>query len=132
MRRRVEGLTAALAAQRATPEQRERFRALDRSFWLVVSHADEIVFLRLDRAFNQLLPEAAHNPYCATMMGIIEGLARRFFYRYRAALDLARTAELHSDIAAAVAFGDPERAEAAVNVLLDYNERFAVESLRLP
>lgn len=131
VRRRLEGLTAALAAQRATAEQRECFRALDRSFQLVVSHEDEIVFLRLDRAFNQLLAEAAHNPYCETMMAIIEGQARRFFYRNRAALNLARTAELHADIAAAVVAGDPAEAETAVNVLLDYNEGFARERLKL-
>jgi DNA-binding GntR family transcriptional regulator len=132
VRRPLEVLTATLAADRATPDQRERFRALEQSFRLVASHSEDIVFLRLDRAFNQLLPEAAHNPYCATMMSIIEGLARRFFFRYRASLDLARTAELHADIAGAVAAGDGAAARAAVDALVDYNARFAVSSLTLP
>jgi len=132
VRREIERLTATLAAERATPDQRERFRALERSFRLVASHSDDIVFLRLDRAFNQLLPQAAHNPYCATMMSIIEGLARRFYFRYRASLDLARTAHLHADIAGAVAAGDPERTARAVETLIGYNERFAVTSLTLP
>lgn len=132
VRRELERLTATLAAERATPEQRERFRALERSFRLVASHSEDIVFLRLDRAFNQLLPEAAHNPYCATMMSIIEGLARRFYYRYRDSLDLARTAALHADIAGAVASGDLARTAEAVETLVGYNERFAVESLTLP
>lgn len=132
VRRQLEGLTATLAAERATPEQRERFQALERSFRLVETHADEIVFLRLDRAFNQLLPEAAHNPYCATMMSIIEGLARRFYFRYRASLDVARTAALHADIAGAIAMGNVARTRAAVDALVDYNERFAIASLALP
>ena len=132
VRRRLEGLTAALAAERATPEQRERFRALESSLRLVAEHEEEIVFLRLDRALNELMEDAAHNRFCATMMQVIDGLARRFFFRYRAALNLARTAELHADIAGAIAGGDPAQAEAAVCTLLDYNERFAVSTLRLP
>jgi DNA-binding GntR family transcriptional regulator len=128
VRRRLEGLTAALAAERADPAQRERFRALDRSLREVASHADEIVFLRLDRAFNQLLREAARNPFCSMMMTTIEGLARRFYHRHRAAVDLARTAELHADIARAVADEGPAAAEAAVCALIDYNERLTLRS----
>jgi DNA-binding GntR family transcriptional regulator len=131
VRRRLEGLTAALAAERADLAQRERFRALDRSLREVASHADEIVFLRLDSAFNQLLREAAHNPFCGMMMTTIEGLARRYYHRHRQALDLGRSAGLHADIAAAVADGDAARAEAAVNALLDHNERFARRALTL-
>jgi DNA-binding GntR family transcriptional regulator len=131
VRRQLEGLTAMLAAERADPAQRERFRALDRSLREVASHADEIVFLRLDRAFNQLLREAAHNPFCGMMMTTIEGLARRYYHRHRQALDLGRSAELHADIARAVAEGDAARAEAAVNALIDHNERFARRALAM-
>jgi DNA-binding GntR family transcriptional regulator len=129
VRRRLEGLTAALAAERADLGQRERFRALDRSLREVASHADEIVFLRLDRAFNQLLREAARNPFCGMMMTTIEGLARRYYHRHREALDLGRSAALHADIARAVAEGDAARAEAAVNALIDHNESFARRAL---
>ncbi len=129
VRRRLEGLTAALAAERADPGERERFRALDRSLREVASHADEIVFLRLDRAFNQLLREAARNPFCGMMMTTIEGLARRYYHRHREALDLGRSAGLHADIARAVAEGDAARAEAAVNALIDHNESFARRAL---
>ncbi len=131
VRRRLEGLIAALAAERADSAQRERFRALDRSLRGVASHAGEIVFLRLDQAFNQLLCEAARNPYCSRMMATIEGLARRYYHRHREALDLGRTAELHADIARAVAAGDPARAEAAANALIDHNEGFARRRLAL-
>ncbi len=130
MRRRVEVLTAGLAATRATSLQRSRFRALDASFRQVRSHGDEYVFLRLDRAFNELLLEAADNPYCTMLMQAVSGLARRYFYINRRALDTARTAELHARIAAAVAAADTRRAEAAVGALLDHNIRYAIRKSR--
>jgi DNA-binding GntR family transcriptional regulator len=134
-RERVEGLVAALAARRATEAQTRRFAALASEFAAITDAAGEagdIAFMRLDGAFNALLLEAADNPCCEGLMAQLQGLSRRFFYRYRAALDLRRTAALHGAIAAAVAARDAEGAEVAVAALMRHNRDFAITSLGMP
>jgi DNA-binding GntR family transcriptional regulator len=131
-RRNLEILIARLATQRATPAQLERFSSLAVEFREIASQEDEYRFLRHDREFNELLLDAAHNLYCARMMSTIQGLSRRFFFRYKESLDLATTANQHADIAEAIARGDADRAAQAVEVLISYNEDFAYKSLKLP
>lgn len=130
-RERVEGLVAALAARRATPAQAAAFAGMAEGFDSI-TEAGEIAFMRLDGAFNALLLAAADNPYCVGLMGQLQGLSRRFFYRYRAALDLRHTAALHGAIAGAVAGRDPAGAETAVMALMRHNRDFAIASLEMP
>jgi DNA-binding GntR family transcriptional regulator len=132
VRRRLEGLVANLAAQRASPAQRQRFQELNELFGTILLPGDELEFMRLDREFNQLILESAHNPYCANLMGLIQGLSRRFFFRYKSRVDLALTARLHGAIAKAIHERNPGDAERAVNALIDHNESFAIASLQLP
>lgn len=132
VRRRLEGLVANLAAQRADPSQRQRFSELHLLFEAVLVQGDELAFMRLDLEFNQLILDASHNAYCDNLMSLIQGLSRRFFFRYKSRVDLVLTARLHGAIARAIADGDPEAAERAVDALIDHNESFAVASLKLP
>jgi DNA-binding GntR family transcriptional regulator len=86
---------------------------------------DDIVFMRLDRELNWLLIEAAHNEYAARAMRSLNGHSRRFWYlHYKEAADLPRCARLHADEARAIAKGNPVRAMAAADKLLDYTESF--------
>lgn len=134
-RERVEGLVAALAARRATEAQRAGFAAMAAGFAAMAEAAGEagdIAFMRLDGAFHAALLEACDNPFCAGLMAQLQGPSRRFFYRYRAALDLRRTAALHGAIAAAVAARDATAAELAVAALMRHNRDFAIASLGMP
>jgi DNA-binding GntR family transcriptional regulator len=86
---------------------------------------DDIAFMRLDRELNTLLAEASHNEYAARSMRSLNGHSRRFWYlHYREAADLPKCARLHADEARAVAKGNPARAMATADKLMDYVESF--------
>ena len=86
---------------------------------------DDIAFMRLDREMNALLAEAAHNEYATRSMRFLNGHSRRFWYlHYKEAADLPKCARLHADEARAIAKGNPARAMAASDKLMDYVESF--------
>ena len=86
---------------------------------------DDIAFIRLDRELNALLAQAAHNEYAARAMRSLNGHSRRFWYlHYKQTADLPKCARLHADEARAVAKGNPARAMAASDKLMDYVESF--------
>jgi DNA-binding GntR family transcriptional regulator len=86
---------------------------------------DDISFMRLDREFNLLMIEAAHNDYAARSMKLLQGLSRRFWYmHYRQAADLPLCARLHANQARAIAQGNGEAAARATDKLMDYVENF--------
>src|SRR5262245_58572889 len=63
VRRELERLLARLGAQRATGEQRARFRQIADGMDYAARSNDDIAFMRLDRDLNLLMSEAAHNDY---------------------------------------------------------------------
>jgi DNA-binding GntR family transcriptional regulator len=126
MRREVERLIARKAALRATAAERAAFRRLAEGFAAAAAASDDIAFMRHDRDFNALALAACRNDYAARTMALMQGLSRRFWYRhYREALDLARCARLHHDVAQAIAEGNEAAAAAASDALIDYIEAFA-------
>lgn len=125
VRRELERLLARASATRATPAQRRRFGEIADGMEAAARGNDDIVFMRLDRELNWLLIEGAHNEYAARAMRSLNGHSRRFWYlHYKEAADLPRCARLHADEARAIAKGNPARAMAAADKLLDYTESF--------
>jgi DNA-binding GntR family transcriptional regulator len=81
--------------------------------------------MRLDREFNRLMVEAAHNDFAARSMKLLQGLSRRFWYmHYREAADLPLCARLHANQARTIAQGNVEAAARASDKLMDYVETF--------
>ncbi|MBW8269638.1 GntR family transcriptional regulator [Caldovatus aquaticus] len=125
VRRELERLLARLAARRADPAQRARFAAIAEGMDRAAATGDETAFLRLDRALNLLVLEAARNEFAAAAMTLMHGLSRRFwFIHWRQSADLAEAARVHADLARCIAAGDPAAAAAASDRLLDYIEAF--------
>jgi DNA-binding GntR family transcriptional regulator len=125
VRRELERLLARLGAQRASDEQRTRFREIADGMDRAARSNDDIAFMRLDRELNGLLSEAAHNEYASRAVRLLHGHSRRFWYlHYKEAADLPRCARLHADEARAIAKGDAKRATAASDKLIDYVESF--------
>jgi DNA-binding GntR family transcriptional regulator len=86
---------------------------------------DDLAFLRLDRQFNLLIVEAAHNDFAARTMRLLHGHSRRFWYlHYKTAADLPLCAGLHAAQARAIAEGNAKAAAAASDRLIDYTETF--------
>lgn len=125
VRRELERLLARASAERATDAERRRFGEIADGMEAAAKANDDIAFMRLDRKLNALLAEAAHNEYAARAMRSLNGHSRRFWYlHYKEAADLPRCARLHADEARAVARGNPARAMAAADRLMDYVESF--------
>jgi DNA-binding GntR family transcriptional regulator len=125
VRRELERLLSRAGAERATPEQREKLRAIAHGMDQAARTNDDISFMRFDRELNQLMIEAAHNDYAARSMKLLQGLSRRFWYmHYREAADLPLCARLHANQARAIAKGDRDAAARASDKLMDYVESF--------
>jgi len=114
VRRVLEAGTAALAAERATPEQiatisdevTGMFSALD----------DPQMFLDYDMRFHRAVAAAANNP----MLGaIIEAVSELFFEQRRSTIERARnlreSAEMHRRIYQAIRARDPDGARVAMD-----------------
>ncbi len=130
LRREVERLVARCAARRATAEERRRFVEIADQFEKSARRNDDITFMRVDRAFNELCIAAARNEFTASAMGLMQALSRRFWYHhYKQAADMPETAKLHGDIARSIAVGDEQRAAAAMDRLIDNIEAFTRATL---
>jgi DNA-binding GntR family transcriptional regulator len=125
VRRELERLLARASAERATDRERQRFQAIADGMEAAARTRDDIAFLRLDRELNALLAHAAHNEYASRSMRYLNGHSRRFWYlHYKQAADLPKCARLHAEQARAIAKGNPTRAMAASDRLIDYVESF--------
>jgi len=125
VRRELERLIARGAARRATEAERAAFAAIAAGMEKAGQTNDETVFMRLDREFNLLGLQAARNEFAAGAMVLMQGLSRRFWYiHYKEAADLPLAAQLHADIARAIAASDRDGAAAASDRLMDYIEAF--------
>jgi DNA-binding GntR family transcriptional regulator len=125
VRRVVECLVARSAARRSDEATRKRFRELAAVFEQCAKSNDDVGFMEVDRQFNELCVEAAHNEFATGAMSLMHSLSRRFWYlHYKQAADMPQTAKLHADIARAIASGKEAAAEIAANRLLDSIETF--------
>jgi DNA-binding GntR family transcriptional regulator len=132
LRREIERLIAASAAQRATGEERERLTAMAREMEEAAAEGDDMTFLRLDRAFNELAAASARNPFAAKAVAPLHALSRRFwFIHYKQAADLPLAAKVHAAVMDAIASGDEAGAADASDRLLDYIESFTRLTLEL-
>ncbi|HVX75632.1 MAG TPA: GntR family transcriptional regulator [Bradyrhizobium sp.] len=130
VRRELERLMARSAAERATSEETTRFASIAHEMRRASDLADDMTFMRLDRALNELVSQAARNEFAARAMGLMHGLSRRFWYQhYREAGDLPLSARLHADLADAIARRDADAAGRASDLLIDYIESFARKTI---
>ncbi len=129
-RRVLENLVARLAAERATDKELKSFAEIARHMRQAAKHADDITFMRLDRAFNELVAETSRNEFAVRTLGSMSSLSRRFWYQhYKEAADLPLCANLHADVCEAIAERHATAAGRASDRLMDYIESFARRTL---
>jgi DNA-binding GntR family transcriptional regulator len=130
VRRELERLISRSAARRATDTERTEFRRIAAAFEASAGKNDDVTFMRTDREFNSLQAAATHNEFAIGAMALMHGLSRRFWYiHYKQAADMPLTAQLHADIARAIADGDEAEAARATDKLVDAIERFTRDSV---
>src|SRR6202162_4388874 len=125
VRREIERLVARSAARLATAEERAQFAQVAAAFEAAARNSDETTFMRTDRAFNDLCLVAARNEYATGAMSLMHSLSRRFwFIHYKQAADMPLAAQLHAEVALAIASTNEEAAGRASDRLIDYIELF--------
>ena len=114
VRRPVEELAVGLAAERATPEQRESMRAVIAALDAFRSD-DPREFGPLLSQAHHLVAMAAHNEFLSSVMASLHGPSRRFWFASMKdkARELGVAAQLHSEILTSVLNGESENAQAA-------------------
>jgi DNA-binding GntR family transcriptional regulator len=130
VRREVERLLVGAAAKNADAEQRGQFALLADLMSAAGHNNDGNGFLALDRQFNRLLLDSARNEYAASAMKLMQGLSRRFWYAHAERFaNLLETAQLHANIAAAIAAGNRDSAREGLDRLIDNVEAFTRATL---
>ena len=129
-RRDIANFIGRLGATRADASERDALRRVAQAFLEAAASADGPRMNEADKEFHELFASCAHNNYAATAMAPLDSLARRFFYAH--SLDIGRSAQLHADIAVAIADGDPVAAERATNALADYLDELTRSTLDKP
>lgn len=118
VRQELERLAFCSAARRTTDEQRARFSALGADFRRAAEAGDELLFIRTDKVFNDLSRRCARNEFTEGSLLLIQGLSRRFWFRYFRQFDMLRTsARHHAEVAEAIASGDAAATAEAIDRL---------------
>ena len=130
IRREVERYVAGAAARRATPGERARFLVLADRMDETGAADDGEGFLKLDKAFNERILEAARNRYATSMMRLVQGLSRRFFFaHYQSTTSVRETARLHAGVARAIGNQQEKEARESLDRLVDNVETFTRATL---
>ncbi|GAA4447168.1 hypothetical protein GCM10023148_53550 [Actinokineospora soli] len=105
------------AATRATPEQRGALQALAQRMTGAAGDLDE--FLGHDIAFHDLVLRASGNPMFAQLSPVVaEVLTGRTGHGLMPDVPHPHAVALHGAVAAAIAAGEPDRAEAAMREIV--------------
>jgi DNA-binding GntR family transcriptional regulator len=111
MRLAMEGLSARLAAQRATADDLVVLEAL-RQEQAATPPDDSRRLLDVDHKFHQTVARAAANKYLADSLERLFGLSQRLWYLALPHLDfLSTSVERHLDLVEAIRTGDGDEAE---------------------
>lgn len=130
-RRVLDRLIAAQAARRATPDQRSALSASAAALLEAARDGDLTAYLRADRDGDEILAEAARNPFAARAVAPLHAHCRRFWYAYLHDGDIIHSGALHGRLADAVVAADETAAGAAASALVDDLDRIARHLLDL-
>jgi len=119
VRKEIERVLARSATQRATEKEREQFKKLASQFRQSAVQEDDLLFMRVDKEFNELIAKTARNEFAEKAISLMSGLSRRFFYNfYKETANLKTSADLHAKVAEAVASKKIDQAmEASDNLM---------------
>ena len=120
-RKPLERLVVQRAALNARDDQRSGLSAIARE--LAVAHERFDEFLRLDHALDILLDECASNPFASTALAPLRTHSRRFWYFYRAQVQLSDAIAAHAQMARLVARRDVNGAQKASDAIIAVLER---------
>ncbi len=128
LRRVVERLISSSAAKRASDKQKETFTQIAEDFREAALKSDQTAMTELDLKNYSLMLQAADNAFASKAMTSVKGLSRRFWVLHQEKYgDVVQMANVHANVASAIASGQPEEAERATSKVIDYVEKFTLE-----
>jgi DNA-binding GntR family transcriptional regulator len=130
IRREIERLIVAQAAQWASDRERAELRKLAAELEELKPHNNMRVYMRLHFCFTSLLGSASRNSYAAEYYATLQTLARRFLYFHQKRhSNLIQICDLHIRQINAIVDGLPEQAIEAAAARNDYAENLARDIL---
>eukprot|EP00903_Cladosiphon_okamuranus_P002258 g2256.t1 len=121
----LERLVAGLAARLASKEERRTLEACAEDLREAAARSDVEEYLRHDKAFDDVVAEAACNPFATKALAPLQTQSRRFWYRHFGEEDLNPAAWSHLEVMRAVAAGDERAASEHADNLMLYLRRQA-------
>ena len=122
LRRCVESLGARLAAERATPEQRDRLRGLLREAEEGIDAEADRSHLAIDAKLHDLVAEASGNPYIRQMLGELHDVSvRELYVSKRPVTRVEDEIDKYRSLVEAICRGDGEAAEKAMRLHLTWD-----------
>ncbi|MES0812016.1 GntR family transcriptional regulator [Roseibium sp. SCPC15] len=131
-RHALERLVVGSAARLASQEERKTLESCAEDMREAASVPDVEEYLRLDKAFDEVVAQAACNPFAAKALAPLQTQCRRFWYRHFGQADLNPAAWSHLEVMQAIASGDENAAMEQVENLMFYLRRQATALLSLP
>jgi len=124
----LEAILVAGATSLADARQRQALRDCAAAMRRCADSADPVgpdagrlqVFLRLDRLFDRIVADAAHNRHAAGAVAPLQLYSRWFWCRFLGDRDLAPAAAAHSDLAQAISASDAGGAARALDHLMGH------------
>ena len=128
-RHALERLVAGSAARLASQSERKALEQCAEDMREAASVPDVEAFLRMDKAFDDVVAQAACNPFASQALAPLQAHSRRFWFRHFGQADLNPAAWSHLEVMQAIASGDEQAAmEHAENLML-YLRRHAMSLL---
>lgn len=109
-RKGVEAVLAKAAARRITGAAAAQLADAAQAMNRAVVAGNVIAFLEADKLLDEIMAEAAENPFAARVAGPLQTHSRRFWYRFQSDSGLAQSAGHHVALIGAILDGDAERA----------------------
>ena len=122
-RRVLERVIVSKAATRASHEQREKLKEVADAMDAAARNRNLDEFIQIDHAFDELIGEAAQNPYATEACSPLRAHCRRFWYRYHKDEDLSEAARIHRELMEAISNQDDASAVTGSDDLIDYLEQ---------
>lgn len=127
VRQDLEGMAAALAAIKATDEQKDELRQATEDYKCAVESGDIQEMIKLDEAFHKLIVSCSGNKTLIQMVSQIQELALRFRYIYYDDFSRFESQPMeHKEIVEAIISGDADKARLAADEHILHLKEFVI------
>ncbi len=129
VRQYLEGMAAALSAEKVTEEEKQAFIKANGEYMDAVNNADTEEIIRCDEVFHQIIGSFSGNDTLTQLLSQVQELALRFRYIYYE--DFSRYERMpmeHEEIEEAILSGNSERAKIVAEEHISKLKQFVIDA----